>query len=69
MKARLVKAKSDKRWYSEAKKNAIGKTFKVAFSEVQSKKLKRNVFEILSGKHQGKFIDVKDTQIVVKINP
>lgn len=67
MKVQLVKAKSPKRWYAAEKKNAIGKIFKVSFSEEQSKKLERNVFEILSGKYKGKFLDVKDTRIVVKV--
>ena len=67
MKVRLVKAKSPKRWYSEDKGNVIGKTFKVAFSEEQSKKLERNVFEIIAGKYKGKCLDVKDTKIVVKL--
>lgn len=69
MKVQLIKARSTKRWYSENKKNVIGKTFNVSFSEEHSKRLERNVFEILSGKHQGKFIDVKDTRIVIKTKP
>ena len=69
MKVQLVKAKSPKRWYSKDKGNLIGKTFKVAFSVTLSKKLERNVFEIISGKHQGKCLDVKDTKIVVKTKP
>lgn len=66
MKVQLVKAKS-KRWYSEDNKNLIGQIFKVAFSETSSKQLERNVFEILAGKYKGKFLDVKDTKIVVKV--
>ena len=67
MKVQLVKAKSPKRWYSEDKGNLIGKTFKVIFSESKSKKLERSVFEIVSGKYQGKCLDVRDTKIVVKV--
>lgn len=67
MKVKLVKAKSPKRWYAGEKGDVIGKTFKVAFSEEKSLKLERNVFEILSGKYKGKFLDVKDTRIVVKL--
>ncbi len=67
MKVKLVKAKSPKRWYAREKESIIGNTFKVAFSEEKSLKLERNVFEILSGKYKGKFLDVKDTRIVVKI--
>lgn len=66
MKVKLVRAKSPKRWYAREKGDIIGKTFKVAFSEEKSLKLERNVFEILSGKYKGKFLDVKDTKIVVK---
>lgn len=67
MKVKLVKSKSEDRWYSNAAENLFGKTFKVHFSEPASKDLQRSVFEILSGKHKGKFIDVRDTQIVVKL--
>ncbi|NVJ46312.1 MAG: hypothetical protein HWE21_00120 [Cytophagia bacterium] len=67
MKVKLVKSKSEDRWYSNAAENLLGKTFKVHFSELASKDLQRSVFEILSGKHKGKFIDVRDTKIVVKL--
>lgn len=67
MKVRLVKAKSSKRWYAEGNADLIGKVFKVNFSEEQSKKLERNVFEINSGPYKGKCLDVRDTKIVVKI--
>ena len=67
MKVQLVKAKSPKRWYSEEKGNAIGKVFKVEFSEELSKKLERNVFEIIAGQYKGKCLDVRDTKIVVKV--
>lgn len=69
MKVELVKAKSPKRWYAVEKGNVIGKTFKVVFSEEKSQKLERNVFEILTGKYKGRFLDVKDTRIVVKLKP
>lgn len=67
MKVKLVKSKSEDRWYTNTKDNLLGKIFKVHFSEPASKDLQRSVFEILSGKHKGKFIDVRDTQIVVKL--
>lgn len=66
MKVKLVKSKSEDRWYSDTNQNALGKTFKVHFSELASKDLQRSVFEILSGKHKGKLLDVKDTKIVIK---
>lgn len=67
MKVQLVKAKSPKRWYAKKNGQVIGRTFKVMFSEEKSQKLERNVFEILSGKYKGKFLDVKDTRIVVEL--
>lgn len=66
MKVKLVNSKSEDRWYAEAGENLLGATFQVIFSEIASKDLQRNVYEILSGKHKGKFIDVRDTQIVIK---
>lgn len=67
MKVKLVKSKSEDSWYAETKENLLGKTFKVHFSELASKNLQRSVFEILSGKYKGRFIDVRDTKIVVKL--
>ena len=67
MKVKLVKAKSDNRWYSEKNLNLIGRTFKVHFSEKQSKALERSVFEIISGKYKGELLDVRDTKIVIKL--
>ena len=67
MKVKLVKSKSEDSWYSETGENLLGKTFKVHFSELASKNLQRSVFEILSGKYKGRFIDVRDTKIVVKL--
>ena len=67
MKVKLIKAKSNKRWYAKAQKNLIGTIFKVRFSEGQSKAFARSVFEIESGEHKGLLLDVRDTKIVVKI--
>lgn len=67
MKVQLVKAKSQKHWYANHGEQIIGKVFKVSFSEQMSKKLERNVFEIVAGKYKGKCLDVRDTRIVVKV--
>ena len=66
MKVKLVKSKSDDRWYTKGKDDLLGKTFKVHFSEAGSKSLQRSVFEIQTGKYKGKYLDVKDTKIVIK---
>ena len=67
MEVKLIRAQSNDRWYSEENLNLLGKTFKVNFCELASKELKRNVYEILTGCHKGKLLDVKDTRIMVNL--
>lgn len=67
MKIRLINFDTESEWYHNQKNQLEDVVFKVSFSETHSERLSRKVYEILKGPHKGKLIDIKDTQIVVKI--
>lgn len=67
MKVRLIKFDAENEWYHDQKERLDNVVFKVFFSEEHSQRLSRKVYEVLKGPYKGKLIDVKDTQIVVKI--